>query len=106
MALSKIRLRQDMGNILKGLHANFGWARPKLEACLGIKTRTVGINYGVGIGHIYRFLASLLHFVSQLRCEIITKLDQFSTTKMRVHFLPVVVIGRVYTKGIVRLNMV
>ena len=74
MALSKIRLWQGMGNVLKGLHANFGWARPKLEACLGLKTRTVGINYGVGIGHIYRFLASLLHFVSQLRCEIITKI--------------------------------
>ena len=45
MALTKIRLRQDMGNVLKGLHANFGWARPKFEASLCLKTRTVGINY-------------------------------------------------------------
>ena len=32
MALSKIRLRQDMGNVLKGLHANFGDLSPKFGA--------------------------------------------------------------------------
>ena len=29
MALSKIRLRQDMRNVPKGLHANFGGLRSK-----------------------------------------------------------------------------
>ena len=73
MALSKIRLRKDMGNVLKGLHANFGCARPKFEASLCLKTRTVGINYIVHINESVIFIDFLLRcftFVSQLRCEI------------------------------------
>ena len=71
MALSKIQPRGEVWHGPRWPHAKFGEDWTKFRTSLCLKTRTVGINYGVGIGHIYRFLASLLHFVSQLRCEII-----------------------------------
>ena len=90
MALSKIWPCQKLRHRVECLSSKFRVIWPRFKTTLRIKTRTVGINYGVGIGHIYRFLASLLHFVSLRNKKEKKKVATLSSLTLR----PALLLGR------------